>query len=789
MNKKLIEGIPFTLDSKEMVKKSISNLSLDPDQYLKEIIGFALANNTSRIDIIDEKDMTEVNFDGPGIASKDDLKSLLMNIYNSDKDEGINNLGMLGRFVVASLKTKPLEIIIKTHDSHSNYIMKIDSKFDQKLFTIGKSSAKNSFAVIRRKKTNIKPLEIMINSYNYAKKTSVSDSLTDIFNKSLYCASEICKDTISNLENFVNNYNKKSGFKSNLKNRVKTLCSFSETPVYLNKKKINNGFTFPDSIYEREYKFDNIRILVSFSRRNHIKDFKRTVYIKNNLFICEYESNRNESDDFSSYLLSMDKAVDAPGIQMTLSGESLIEDEYFNSLEKKISKARNMFYEDILKNISKIEPHGKDELRNFITAFLYHNHSWRNNEMIKDIKLFSDIDGNEYTISEVSDVIKKQDNKLYYTKSKINKSHPLIKDKKEIIFSVASYTEAELFKRLFEFNSKITNFAKTVEKYEYEKKRKKKESQKKTINSIGKTTGVITSSSALLAGSYFGTIFISPYAVEYWHYAPITAACTGVAYVGIRGSVALGKQILNKSPKAWGYTSQRIEKIESIIKHSSWVNKTFKFCRTPCKNFYENSVNMLEVKIDKIQENNRSKQIYKIEEAKKKPITKIEIMMQKYIHALEKLIVSNGENHELGSYFDKIIKVETKEKSILSPLFSLEKYNDRMSELYKLIINTKRKSFSEKSGLYNHYSASIYYDLFEIGNMLENKLDYYNSRNLEKHILDAVHLSYLKDVVCSFSKGEESFKKDFSLLSKTERKGIIKEILCDGITTDNGIEE
>ncbi|MEA3514735.1 MAG: hypothetical protein U9R34_04625, partial [Nanoarchaeota archaeon] len=30
---------------------------------------------------------------------------------------------------------------------------------------------------------------------------------------------------------------------------------------------------------------------------------------------------------------------------------------------------------------------------------------------------------------------------------------------------------------------------------------------------------------------------------------------------------------------------------------------------------------------------------------------------------------------------------------------------------------------------------------------------------------------------------------DFSLLSKTERKGIIKEILCDGITTDNGIEE
>ena len=796
MNEKFISGLPFTADSKEMVKKSINNLSLDPDQYLKEILGFALANSISRIDIIDEKDMTEVNFDGPGIASKEDLKSLLMNIYNSDEDEGLNNLGMLGRSVVASLKTKPLEIIIKTHDAHSNYIMKIDSKLGQELFTIGKPFTRNSFAVIRRKKTHIKPLEKMINSYNYAKKTSVSDSLADLYNKSLYCASEICKDTISNLKDFINRFNKNSGFKYSIKNRLKAFYSFSETPVYLNRKKINHGFTFPDSIYEREYKFDDIRILVSFLKGSHVKDFKRTVYIKNNLSVREHIFNSGESNDFSSYLLSMDVAVDAPEIQMTLSGESLIEDDYFKSLEEKISEARNLFYEDIFKNISKIEPHGKDELRNFITASLYQNLSWRDNEVIKDIKLFSDIYGNEYTIPEVSDVCKKQDNKLYYTRSKINKSHPLVRDKKEVIFSFESYTVGELYRRLFEFNSKTVNFAKEIEQYESDKKKEKKYSRKKTMDTIGKTTasiakttGVVTSSAAVLAGSYLGTIFITPYAVEYWYYPPITAACAGTIYVGIMGSVAMGKQILNKGPKAWGYTSQNLEKFGKVIKQNSWINKSFKSCKRSGKNFYDYSLNMLEAKINKIQENNKSKELSKIKkEENKKPTEKI-VMMQEYIRALEKLIFSNGENHGFGDYFDKIIRVETKEKSILSPLFSLEKNKMDGASGLKLIINTKRKSLYEKSGLYKNCSATIYYDIFKIGEILENKLDYNNSRDLEKNILDAVHFSYLEDVVHSFRRGKESFKNDFPLLSETERKGVIKKILCDEITTGNGIEE
>ncbi|MCK5629731.1 MAG: hypothetical protein KAI26_03885, partial [Nanoarchaeota archaeon] len=194
-DEKLKEGFPFTADLEEMIKKSINHLSLDPDQYLKEITRFALANNASRIDIINTKDITEVNFDGPGIASKDDLKSLLMNIYNSDEQGGVNNLGMLGRSVVASLKTKPLEVIIKTHDNHSSYIMKIDSKLNQDLLTIDNPDIRNSFTIVKSKRKHITPLEATVNSYNYAKKTSVSDSLADLYNKSLYCASEICKDT------------------------------------------------------------------------------------------------------------------------------------------------------------------------------------------------------------------------------------------------------------------------------------------------------------------------------------------------------------------------------------------------------------------------------------------------------------------------------------------------------------------------------------------------------------------------------------------------------------------
>ena len=791
MNKKLIDGLPFTVDYKEMVKKSINNLSLDPDQYLKEITTFALANNPSRIDIIHETDLTEVSFDGPAIASKDELKSLLMNIYNSGEDGKRNNLGMLGRSVVASLKTKPIEVIIKTTAANLSYIMRIDSKLDQELLTIDKPSTKNSFTVIKRKKKDIKPLEIMINSYNYAKKTSVSDSLADIYNKSLYCTSEICKDTVINIGDFMNNFNKKSKsrFESSIKDKLKTICSFSEIPVYLNKEKINHGFTFPDTLYEKKYKFDDITILVSFSKNNHIKDVKRTIYIKNNLSVYQPVHFLKDTSSFY-YQLFMDIAVDAPGIEMNISGEQIIEDNYFNSLKGKISEAKNLFNKDILKNIKQIETNGKEELRRFITVFLCRNSSEEYRAKIKNTKLFSDIDGNEYTISEVSDIIKEQDSELYITGNKLHRSHPLLRDKKKVIFYLESESEEELIKNLSWSSPKIIHYDRKIQEYEREKKQKQKQSRKKTINAITKTAGWTASSSGVLATSYYGTIFISPYAVEYWYYAPIAAACAGGVYAGVRGIAAAGRKISESGPEALDYTLQKFEKIGNIINHNSWINKSAGSCGKSFKKVFESSWGVLEAKLDKMQKNKASKNISKIKkEEEKKPIEKLDTMIQEYIHALKQIIFLDSTNSELGTYFRDLKKIEIKEKSILSPLFSLEKYSGEMTSGYKLIINTRKESLYKKSELYRNSSSAIYYDILNIENMLEKKSGHYYSQNFEEHVLDAVHLSHLEDVVSSFSKGKESFKKDFPMLSKTERGDIIKQILCEEITADNGIEQ
>ncbi|MEA3515037.1 MAG: hypothetical protein U9R34_06160 [Nanoarchaeota archaeon] len=762
MNKKLIDGIPFTLDSKEMIEKSISNLSLDPYQYLKEITRFAFANNASRIDIINKKDITEVNFDGSGIASKDDLKSLLMNIYNSDENGGINNLGMLGRSVVASLKTKPLEVIIKTHDNHSNYIMKIDSKLDQKLFTIDKPGTRNSFTIVKSKRKHINPLEATVKSYNYAKTTSVSGSLGDIFGKTLDWANY----ARSHFQNYTPDLDKVLNSETTIKkqeivNKLKAICWFSEIPVYLNKEKINQGFTFPDTVYECKYEFDkDINILISMPRGNHLNSYKKTIYLRNSAFLSLFQGHNRE---FISSQLAMDIAVDAPEIKMNMSGDQILHDDYFNSLNRKVNIARDMFYQDILKNMSRIEPHGKYELRNFITVFLHQNMSWKDHGSLKQTKLFSDIDGNEYTISEVSDILKKQDAKLYTTMKTLRKNHPLLNDKKKVIISLESDIEANLIEKLFGFNSDIIRIDERIKKYNSENQEQKLESLIKISRKATKGTAYAALSSAVLAGSYFGTIFIAPYVIEHWHYGAIaTSGAVGIC-AGVSGVKAVSKKISENDSK---------------VLEQPWIKK--------CLESYGRVYNRLSDIF--------SKKILKKTKTEKKISDKIsenlDTSTQEYILALKKLILSNDKLSEFGPYFKNIIEIKVKDKGFLSPLFSLKYSNSYAHKDYRrLVINTKKKDLYKKSRLYEKSRLVIYYDILEISNILKDKLLHMSSVDIEKDVLNAVHLSYLEDTIDSFSKGEDSFKQHFPLLSETERNGIIKKILSKEITASNEFEE
>jgi len=152
--------------------------------------------------------------------------------------------------------------------------------------------------------------------------------------------------------------------------------------------------------------------------------------------------------------------------------------------------------------------------------------------------------------------------------------------------------------------------------------------------------------------------------------------------------------------------------------------------------------------------------------------------IKKYISSLERNILSNNGQSNFKDYFRSISNIRVVDKGSLSCLFSLHNRTGSGNSSYELRINAGRKLLSKKAKLFAESSSSIYYDILKIGKM-----------SLEKCILDAVHRSSLYAAAESFSKGEESFKEDFLMLSDSERKSIIKQILSHEIASGNGLGE
>jgi len=446
---KHIEGFPFTIDFRRMIEKSIKNISIDPAQYLKEMVRFTLDNRPQRVDIINNKDIIKAAFDGPGIASKEDFRGLLINIYNSESsDQDMNSFGTLGRSVVALLKQNPLEVIVKTHDDKSAYVMKIDSRLEPEIFTLDKLSDENSITMVKRRTEGRGDLKAIRNAFRYAKTTAVSDGVLDFYDGTISAMHSIRDNIIHPLIKSINQPITKIHFSSKISSTLEDICAFSDVPVYLNKRKISKGLTFDDSIYQRTYKFDDISILFSIPKDDGTRAYKKTVYLKNGIFMHQRYNYKGE-DYHCAYAGTQDIAIDAPGISLVMSGETIHKDDYFRSLDDKIDKASKMFFKDVLIDLSEIEDHRWLEGYNFIRASLYQKDNLlKKDYIIHEVKLFADTDGNKYTLHEVEEALKKQTG-IYTVRKKINRNHPAIKQEKGIVFYLKSETEFNLFEKLF----------------------------------------------------------------------------------------------------------------------------------------------------------------------------------------------------------------------------------------------------------------------------------------------------------------------------------------------------
>lgn len=745
------EGLPFTIDFKEMIEKTITNVAAGSDQYLKEIIRFAFVGNPSRVDITDTRRLTGVEFEGKGIVSKEDLRTVLMGIYNSNDDQEQSKSGMLGRSVVASLKTRPDEIIVKTHDDTSTYVMKIDSGLEPEIMTIDKPSTKNSFEVIKkgkkkkdRKKSN-------------AKSAPLRHRFLDSYDK-----------TLSSLWSIANTPIKFSNLKPKKKNIISTienLCAFSKVPVYFNKKQLNTSFSFSDSLYEREYKFDdNINILVSLPKDNRSREYKRSVYLKNGVLAKEdlLDKNKISVISSSSFQAMPDVAVDASGISLNISGTELVKDNYFYSVGNAIDEAKNMFCEDVLKDFKKIGKKDNSELKNFIRSFLYVNESQRKKSNILNLKLFSDIEGKDYTIVEVQKIFK-QSKQLYVTTTEINRHHPAIKGLEGVIFYLESDTEEILFKDIFPYSC-IEDLGEQVDSYDQNRLFEKQQKIKRMRQTVFKGTSYSSASAATMTGTYYAAPYVASFVMEYWMYGALGAAGLGglavtakVAYMGAKG-------IAKVAPKAWDSSSNGFGHVVNFINYDNWIGSSFsKGCSKIGNAFKYKSL--------------RQRRQEKKAKRELKGEALVDENIKEYISALEDNIIRKKGCPDIADYFKYLRNIKIMDKGKFSPLFDIVKIDDAPSIKYDLVINARKRALSKKAKSFHKSNSSIYYDILKIGTMLGHYLPSSHAKTLETCVLNLAYSSALDGVSKSFSENAESFKEYFPRLSFPEKKSIIKKIL------------
>lgn len=766
------KGLPFTVDFKRMVEKTIKNRFHNKNEYLNQLTKLGLLNAQSKIDIQNKKNNISIEFDTNAKLREEEFRTVIFDLYGGNSSEiedkegtKIQNLGLT---IAAALASNPKEIIVEVNGTDNNsYRMVIDSELKPVITTLPNPIATSKVVIIKDPDAKIEKVSFNGNKF---------------------------EKIIGRIDHKIHDF--RYNMDSSSRSRILNSSQFSQVQVNLNGKQINRGLHLEDVLFEKEYTLSDGSVanlsfpsnLLSRDSLIQIPKVPEVYFVKDNILVS--------SDNLSEYISKTKGKLSSPNI--IIKSDSFIQTMSSSGINKETTKRYQNELEEIIEEFSndvflKLEEKGnfdwakksrfsseRLEQSGLLTPKYYHsgvfslpNGDTKQTSATKkfiETKIIKDTTGKEYTVQEFNDELAKSKTFVFTSE----KSNPSKKVKNNLGITTPIFLVPKLKDRYGRDNPLISSLVsnqrgghkafKEVNLEELisdEKSRKRSELKEKTSKAleISGTGAKWTLGPTIIGG---GTFVATPYVIAGLEIASQfffednlveTALISGIVASGFAGAYTLpkvGRIGLNALDKASNKV-KKTQKVQSIIEKR--------------KEERDKKLDEKNLDSDKIFERLNNNE-------------------QRYVTGLYSLIQGCNINNEIISSLssnEKILKHQP------TKIVGFEKIRSRYGTQIDCFSERFSNQVEEFSNGNFHILTNELRRYVQLSNNLSNKDEEFSNglnfdsqqRFLDQYILEETIKAKRYNLVNQYFQENSQFQETFNTLSQNERLNLIKVMLND----------
>jgi len=446
------KGLPFTVDFKRMLEKSLESVKASPEDGLTQLLKMVIDSDSDKIIINDTPGELSVRFDGKGISTEDELVKTILGIYAEEKNSNPDSMQGFGRALITYLAANPQSIKLETKSNGGSLCMIIDNEFRPIVYTGEKDIIENRITVIKEKPIGMR--KVLQRCY-------ANDFLDGSKAIGEYSV-KILRD-ITNSLGYIIEY----AFNFATPTELYDLVKYNPKKIYYNGRLLDTNFSDNDAIVSASYNIRDSNVLLFILNKD---PFRNVRLLKNYTLLGRVEKSNLRSNCWnvlSHYDTSILPEIVANNnkLRLSVSNESIHMGNVFRDTALDIEDAILKFYTDLVAgNIKPRRKLSKSEQYKLLSfKLLLLNSNFEKQFSLIDKKtsedscssIFTDVRGNRYSKAELENILQEYNYYIPITfeAKKVDLQHPALKEldlENRVVLSFENTLHYALFERMFD---------------------------------------------------------------------------------------------------------------------------------------------------------------------------------------------------------------------------------------------------------------------------------------------------------------------------------------------------